>query len=463
MIIITRIAFVKSSAIYEGDHVLALTGESWPPLGMLYIGECLRQEGHNVKICDQEAQNLSSEEVINWIKKRDPEIIGFGPYAQSLHYALHIAKTVKNWNENLIVVFGNLLATYADRQLLSNHQFIDFCLRREAELTFPQFVKMVTQRGNPKNVNGLTYRENGLIKRTPDPPLNRDLDALPIPDREALIDFEYKMGSNKYTLLASSRGCPFNCKFCACGLVSGSRGVWRPRSVDNVLSELHFLQSRGFKEFTFVDDDFTINPKRALKLCQRMKKEKIDMIWGSEGRASYATKEILRSMKAAGCKTFIVGIESVVQRVLDYYNKKITPAESKLAIRNARKAGIDNVFGLFIVGAPHETVSDVIQTIKFSLKLDMTAPIFHILYTPIHSILWQEGVKMGVIDENLDWNRKIYACDVFPDTVRRDILEKLVEWALLEFLSRPKFLFKEMLRTIKSSNRLENILNIFNK
>ncbi|NVM27830.1 MAG: B12-binding domain-containing radical SAM protein [Candidatus Helarchaeota archaeon] len=463
MNIVTRIALVKTSQVIDEYYKITVNEVPVPPLGLMYIGECLRREGHNVKICDQESQGLSSQEVLNWIKKRDPEILGFGPYVQTLPMALNISKTAKDWNENLRVVFGNIIGTFADRQLLSNYQFIDYCLRREAELTFPQFVKMVTQSGNPKNVNGLTYRENGLIKRTPDPPLNRDLDALPIPDREALTDFDYKVGSNKYTLLASSRGCPFNCRFCAVGLVSNSRGLWRPRSLDNVLAELHFLQSRGFKELGFVDDDITINPKRTLKLCQRMRKEKIDMIWESESRVTHATKELLRTMRSAGCTSILFGIESGNQRVLDYLNKKITPLKSKLAVKNARKAGLENIAGLFIVGTPHETVSDIIQTMKFGLKLDLTLVIYQLLYLPIHSTLWQEAVRMGLINEDRDWNRKIYATDIFPDVVRREILEKLLEWVLSEFLSRPKFLLKEIFRSAKSSHRLQIAFDFLKK
>ncbi|MFX1492963.1 MAG: B12-binding domain-containing radical SAM protein [Promethearchaeota archaeon] len=431
-----------------------------PPLNLLYIGECLVRAGHDVKICDQPAQAWSIQKVFNWIKKRDPDILGFGPYVQSLPTALTIAKMAKEWNENMIVVFGNILATVADDQLLSNYPFIDFCLRNEVEKTIPQFVKIVMQNGDPKSVNGLSYRDRKEIKRTPDIPLNRDLDSIPVPDREALIDYDYRMGPNKYTLVSGSRGCPYTCRFCAVGILSNSRGIWRPRSVDNVISELHFLQSCGYKEFSFADDDILANVKRTTELCQRMKKEKIDLIWDSDARVNHANKEVLRRMKLSGCNTIIFGIESKNQEILNYYNKKVTPDQSELAVKNARKAGIENIIGMFVLGAPHETVSDVIQTLKFSFKLDLSFAIYYLLHIHIKSDLWEDGVKMGIIDEDRDWNRTIVAADIFSDSVKRDILFKLIEWALSNFLTRPKFLLKEIFRTTKSFYRLQHIFNL---
>jgi len=460
MITMTRIALVKTAIAVDGFFKTTVNEGQSPPLNLLYIGECLVRTGLEVKICDQAAQEWSLQEVFNWIKKWDPDIIGFGPYVQSLPTAVAIAKMAKEWNENIIIVFGNILATVADRQLLSNYPFIDFCLRNEVEETMPQFVEIMMQNGNPRNINGLSYRDGKEIKRTPDLPLNHDLDSLPIPDREALIDYDYKMGPNKYTIVSGSRGCPYKCTFCAVGVASNSRGIWRPRSVDNIISELHFLQSCGYKEFMFADDDILADVRHTAELCRRMKKEKIDLMWNAVSRVTHANKEVLRSMKLAGCNIIVFGIESINQKILDYYDKKVTPMQSELAVRNARKAGIENVVGMFVLGAPHETVSDVIQTIKFSFKLDLSFAIYYFLHLQIGSDLWKDGIKMGVINEDQDWNRQIIAADIFLDSIKSDILFKLIEWAFSNYLSRPKFLLKEIFRTVKSSHRLKHIFNL---
>ncbi len=433
---------------------------SWPPLGLLYNGEILRQEGHEIKILDLDVLGYSPTEALTWIKGRDPDVLGFSPLAISLEPALEIARLAKGWNENLKVVFGNVLATLAYETLLNDYPFIDYCLRGETESTFPTFIKAVTKKGNLSDVNGLSYRKNGLIKSNPLPPLNKNLDTIPFPDREELIDFNYRMGSNKFTILASSRGCPFRCKFCGVHLVSSSRGIWRTRSIQNIIDELIFLQSKGYEEFSFVDDCFIVNQKRTIALCQKMRKEKLNLIWSCEGRVDQGSREVLRTMQQANCYSLLLGLESANQRILDYYNKQITPDMTKKVIKNVRKAGIEILTGLFVVGAPTETVQEITQTLKFGLKLDLTFIQYQLLHVLIGSEIWNDAVKRGLINEKTDWKKYLIAADIFPDIVSREIIEKLIDKAFVEFLSRPKFLLKEIFRTVKSPKRLRNVFSI---
>lgn len=430
---------------------------------MLYNGEVLRQTGHEVEILDQDVLGYSSNEVLKWIKKRDPAILGLSPLTVSLESALQIAQLAKEWNEALIIVFGNVLATLCYKELLENYKFIDYCLRGETENTFPLFTKIVTEGGDPKDVPGLSYRKDNLIKSNPSPPLNRNLDAIPIPDREKLIDFNYKMGSHKFSILATSRGCPFRCKFCGVHLVSNSRGIWRPRSIENVLKELNFLQSNGYEEFSFVDDCFTVNPKRTILLCQKMRQEKMDMIWSCEGRIDQGTKEVLRTIHDANCYSLLLGIESANQRILDYYNKQITPEMSRKVISNVKKAGIENVTGLFVVGSPDETIQEIIHTLKFGLELDLTFLQYQLLHVLLGSEIWNEAIERKFINEDKDWNRYIIASDIFPTAVKREIIEKMIDKTFIEFLARPKFLLKEIFRTVKSPYRLQSVFSLLKK
>jgi anaerobic magnesium-protoporphyrin IX monomethyl ester cyclase len=463
MVCLTRIVLINPAPVLEQELGIQTRQKSWPPLGLLYIGEVLRQKGHNIKIIDQDATGYSYSKVLDYIKKRDPEVIGLSPLTISLESALHIAKLAKQWNENSRIVFGNILATLVPEHLLKNYEFIDYCIQGEAENSFPKFVGMLDKTKDLTEISGLCYRENGLIKSNPLPPLNRNLDGIPIPDREALIDFDYRMGQHKFTILGTSRGCPFRCKFCAVHLVSNSRGIWRTRSVDNVLAELHLLQSRGYEEFSFIDDCFTVNPKRTVLLCQKMKKEKIDMLWSCEGRIDQGSKEVLRTMHYANCYNLVLGIESANQRILDYYNKQITPAMTRKVIKNVKKAGIENVAGLFVLGAPDETVQEIIQTLKFGLELDLTFIQYQLLHVLLGSEIWNEAVQKGFINKETDWNKYLIAADIYPTAVKRYIIEKLIDKAFVEFLSRSRYLLKEIFRTVKSSYRLQNLFTMLGR
>ena len=110
------------------------------------------------------------------------------------------------------------------------------------------------------------------------------------------------------------------------------------------MEEMHLLSSKGYKQLMFVDDNFTLNPKRVIKLCRRLKDEKVDIEFFAEGRVDHCPKEMLREMVRAHCKMIYFGIENGTQKVLDYYEKQTTPQQAIDAVRRARKVGIDVKF-----------------------------------------------------------------------------------------------------------------------
>jgi len=160
--------------------------------------------------------------------------------------------------------------------------------------------KFLEKNGDLKKVLGINFRRNGQIISTPDRPLIKDVDSLPFPDRE-MLDIEYHnttagivVAPKKFSSFVSSRGCVFKCRFCGCRRLA--RNLWRSRSVDNILEELHLLSSQGYKQFLFVDDNFTLNPKRVINLCQRLKKEKVDVEFFAEGRVDNCPQDMLQEM-----------------------------------------------------------------------------------------------------------------------------------------------------------------------
>jgi anaerobic magnesium-protoporphyrin IX monomethyl ester cyclase len=83
-----------------------------------------------------------------------------------------------------------------------------------------------------------------------------------------------------------------------------------------------------------------------------MIKEKMDFQWICEGRVDNCSIELLKVMVKAGLRILYFGIENANQRILDYFNKTITPQQTETAVKTARKAGVDVIVSSFIVGAP---------------------------------------------------------------------------------------------------------------
>jgi len=431
---------------------------AWPPLGILYCATLLAENGVEVSILDQAAQGFSSRQTIQWIKRENPDILGFSVLLPSFSEALNIAKQAKTENPNLVIVFGNYHATFNAERIIEKYPFIDIIVRGEGERTSLELVRCLEKGGNLKDVAGITFRNNDKAVSTVESPLLRDLDGLPIPDRN-LIDARYssdifgiKVATKKFTSIVSSRGCPFGCSFCACTMFA--HRLWRPRSVENILNELNFLQSEGYEQFLFVDDNFTLNHKRVVKLCQKIRREKMDIEWFCDSRVDNCTYDMLREMAKAGCKLLYFGVESANQRILDYYKKGITPEQSRRAVRKARKAGIDVIVGSFIVGAPDETLEEIQNTLKFAHELDIDVPQLNVLGAFPGTATWNELVAKGYINEDQHWENGVYVSEVSPHAVPLRIIRSLIYQYFQAFYLRPEMLFKEIFRTFKSSFRL---------
>ncbi|MFW9782459.1 MAG: B12-binding domain-containing radical SAM protein [Candidatus Heimdallarchaeota archaeon] len=444
--------------------MLANADRGYPPLGICYISAILKKFNFNVELIDQAAMGLSLQDIIRWVKKVDPDIIGFSTLTVSgsgINAAL-TSKEIKNWNPDVYIVFGNRHATVNDYNILNKYPCIDICVRDEGENTFLELIRTIEKKDSLKNIKGITYRSNGKIVRNEKRELINNLDLLPFPDRKSL-NFNYKgsygnldLGPEKFAMIISSRGCPYQCTFCY-----GRRRVgFRFRSIKNVMEEILYLDSEGYKSLIFTDDNFTFSKKRIIKLCQLMRKNKIDMNWFCEGRVNQVSNEMLREMRRSNCRLLMFGIESANQRFLDYYKKNITPDQSLLAVRKARNAKIPFIVGSFIVGGPSENLNEIYNTLKFAQKLDLDFPLFNILGITPGTDVWDDMVQRKFLDEKIYWEEGVRVSDIDPNGVPTKVISNLILKMLKQFFANPKYLFKALLRTTRSSYRALKFMNI---
>jgi radical SAM superfamily enzyme YgiQ (UPF0313 family) len=440
---------------------------SWPPLGILYLATVLAERGIEVSVLDQPAKGFTMEETVDWIDKENPDILGFSTFASSGRTAALISKKVKERNPNITIVFGNYYATFNSERVLRKYPSVDIIVRGEGENTAIELVSCLNNKVELKKVRGITFRNKESIFSTPDQPLIKNLDSLPFPDRK-LIDVDYHSmiaGANvapeKFTSVVSSRGCVYRCRFCCC--TQFARSMWRPRSVQNTLEELHFLASDGYKQFIFVDDSFTLNQKRVTELCRSIKKERIDMEWICEGRVDNCSYEMLKEIAKAGCKILYFGIESANQRILNYFNKQTTPEQSKTAVKTARKAGIDVIVGSFIVGAPGETREEIRNTTEFAKQIPIDFPQFNILGVYPGTDIWNEFEAKGLLKEGEYWETGITVSELCSTAVPLNEIRRMIHEAFYHFARRPSFILEQMVRTLKSSYRMKVLMDNLNR
>ncbi|NVM30179.1 MAG: cobalamin B12-binding domain-containing protein [Candidatus Helarchaeota archaeon] len=439
----------------QGEREYLVKQIAVPPLGVLYLGQVLSDNGYSVKVYDQAVTGEKNTELMKLIQKLNPKIVGFSVLLDNLWTTADLLKRLKAWNPNIVTIAGNYFATFFPEKLMKELDF-DYCIRGEGEYILLNLVNhLFKKKQNVKEIKGLTFRENNIIKSTPAADKIKNLDELPIPDRK-LIDFNYHL-QHKSTSILSSRGCPFKCRFCFFSAVLGKE--WRPRSASNVIEEIKLLKDQGFKDILFVDDNFTLNKKRTFKICAEIKRNQLDDInFSGDCRIDNAAYDMLRALVSINYKKVVFGIESGTQRILDYYMKGITINQIEQAIKTAKKARMEIIYGSFVLGAPDETFAEAAATVKFANKLDLSFVVFQILETiPITSI-YQELIERELYTPNDDdWKKSLQVSDICPTSVPTKVISKLINEGFVRFFNK-RYLIKLIFDALKNDYYVDIII-----
>jgi anaerobic magnesium-protoporphyrin IX monomethyl ester cyclase len=175
---------------------------------------------------------------------------------------------------------------------------------------------------------------------------------------------------------------------------------WRGRSPENVVDEIEqVVRTYHIKQIDFLDDNMTLNKKRMETICDLIVKRGLDIEWYTPNgvRADGLDENLLRKMKASGCKKIRLAPESGVQRVVDQIVKKnLDLKKVENAVVLSKKVGI-KVGCFFIIGLIGETKEDIEATIKYAYKLrQLGADSFYFSYaTPLYGTELYEQAKRG--------------------------------------------------------------------
>lgn len=411
-------------------------GIKTPPLGLAYIAAVLREHGHRVKIIDL------AVEKINWRNYPYHEFDLVGISADTLRYpsALKIAEAVKEKGSR--VVFGGPHPTFSDKECLESG-LVDWVVRGEGEYSLLRLVESL-ERGEPlEEVKSLSYLSKGKLVANPPAPFIKDLDSLPFPTRDLLpLDlYTHKLEKRYAANMITSRGCPFNCEFCSSSQFSGIH--WRPRSPENILEELDLLHNKyGYRAVTIFDDNFTLNPQRVERICQKLLRKNWELVWYAESRVDTVVRNprLIQLMAKAGLKELFLGFESASQEVLDKYGKKLKVEEAFKAMEILRRNKV-KVIGAFILGALNENKEMIKHTIDMAKKLNPHQVQFTIL-TPYPGTRLYEKVKDRLLTK--DWNFFTGSEPVIKlDGLKPKELKGLFNKSYLSFYGRPRRLFTQ--------------------
>jgi anaerobic magnesium-protoporphyrin IX monomethyl ester cyclase len=421
--------------------VFRALGLHFPPMGLLYLGAYMEQEGYQVHVRD--FCNPGGEP--DYARY---DLVGISTDTTRHLKAMRIARQAKE--AGCIVVMGGPHPCYIDEEILAT-PWVDFVVFGEGERTFLELVQAL-ERGEQEwqELKGISFRRDGEVLRTSVRPFIRDLDSLPMPARH-LVNMDLyrrtKFGERPITPVVTSRGCPANCYFCSSSSFFGTR--WRTRGAEGVVEELIELNKRyGFGAVAFVDDNFTLSPQRVVAISEGIIKTGLDIWWWNFSRAEniVKNKEMLPVMRRAGGKTIYIGVESANPQTLSELGKKMDLETIIKAVELLKKNGFE-IFASYILGSPGDRVRDIRETIRFAKRLDTNVAQFSIL-TPYPGTALYETLRDRI------WTRHWSFYDSQHLVYRHKHISFMrMEWLLLKanllYYTRSKKAVQDVLRVAK--------------
>jgi len=397
-----RILFIHPPSrrrVYLNTNV-KVGSPDYPDLTLATLAGHLKGK-HVSKALDMELFPDYQDKLIQTLNLFKPDVVVSSSKSADFKVMIEIIKIVKRIDKNIQTVVGGVHIT-TNPDVVRPIEEIDIAAVGEGDYILP----LILNETLLKNIQGIIYRENGVIVENEKRKEFLNINKLPFPNWEMFDISVYKNSrlssrKNPVGLIETSRGCAYQCNYCN-KLTFGSRH--RFKEPKRVVEELEYLLRIGFKEVHIVDDSFTQNIDNAKKVCEEILRKNLNVSWSliNGVRVDFVDEEFFHLAKRAGCWQIAFGIESGDQKVLDRIKKKITLEKISKAIHLAKKSKLDT-FGFFMLGLSGETRESMENTIKFakSLPLDMAKFNITIPYpgTPYYYELKRKGL---ILSENYE-------------------------------------------------------------
>jgi radical SAM superfamily enzyme YgiQ (UPF0313 family) len=333
-------------------------------LGIGYIGSVLRNNGENVTIIDPGVHKMDISELIDLVKRGNFDLIGFTLTERSAKVAIYIIKEFRAHGINSTIIVGGHYSSLSYEAFFEACPEVDAIVMGEGEITIVDFVKNLKDKRKWKDVKGISYLENNTIVVTEKRPLIEDLDTIPFASRDLLpLNIENR-GQRAYMI--SSRGCYGSCSYCSMNMFYAKHPnakKWRARSAENVVDEMEMLVKKLKVGVIAFDDDNFMGPgsagkERAKKVADEILKRNLKVSYIFPCRPNDVDYDLFSYLKKSGLNGVFLGIDSMNQRSLDLFNRKLTVKQNLDAIKILDDLGLRQQYG-FINFDPYSSLPEI--------------------------------------------------------------------------------------------------------
>lgn len=408
--------------------------QPYPPLGTILAASVMRSKGHQVVFFDTSLRD-GPDEVIPLLAKEKPDCVII--YDDGFNYLTKMCLTnmreaafrMAEESKKLGCVVIASSSDAADHYSKYFQHGVDFVVKGEGEITLSELISSLEKKVDVGNISGIVFKKNGEEITTAPRSVLKDLDELPLPAWD-LIDIEsyrsiWLKHHGYFSLnLATTRGCPFKCNWCA-KPIYGNR--YTSRSPEHVASEIEMLLIKYSPDHFWMSDDiFGLKPGWVQEFSEVVQRKQLRFRYKIQSRVDLLLQEdTVDALVGSGAETIWVGAESGAQKILDAMDKGTTVNQIYEATRLMKQKGIR--VGFFIqFGYLGEKKEDIDATLKMILDLMPDEMGISVSY-PLPGTKFYEKVK-DQLKEKQNWSDSDDLALMFRSTYSPAYYKKLHQY-----------------------------------
>lgn len=419
------------------DNVIRL-----PNLALVSLAGNLPE--HDVKVLDLVVYKPNIRQPITDILKTfHPQIVGLSAMSFQFDTLLRIARYIRSLDQQIIIIAGGYHPTLMAQDESAGQwtDTLDYIVRGEGEETFRELVSAIERNsGAYDGILGLSYRRGKQWIHNDERPL-LDLTNINLPLRTVRQTQNFFFGPWSMDVAETSRGCPFNCKFCSIMHMYG--GAFRKFPIERIINDLQNIRRQGTRAVFFSDDNITYDIKHFHDLCDAIIANGLnDLIFMTQVTAVGIADnpQLVAKMEKANFKVAFVGFESMEPSSLKGMRKPTSPEKNRRAAKLLRRHHMAIIAGC-VVGYPDDDRKSVVRQYKMMKQLRPSS-IYAQFLTPYPRTRVREELQAEDLITNNDFSRYDgFTCNIRTRNISQQELFRCLKSLTLRRVFDPKAIY----------------------
>jgi len=380
--------------------------------GLASISSVLKANGHNCKLMHL-VHNIDNDLILHNIYKTidefNPDLIGFSVLTHQYSWSLKIGKAIKSRYSIPLIVGG--VHCIMEGETVAGDRIWDYVCVGEGEFALLELLSRLEKGLCTESISNMLIWSNDELIRNKISHIT-DLNALPNPDYELFDLKSFLSSQNGWMRLMISRGCPNRCSYCLSNkiishyvkerAIKNGNDFLRFHSIPMVIDNIRYLKEKfpEIKTLNFDDDLFTLNKEFVIQFAKQYRKSGIGLPYVINAHVQFFDNEIAKYLKDSGCTIVRFGIESGSEELRRRVLRRFMSNEDiKRAFDAAKNANL-HTSAFLMIGIPHETVSNIFDTINLCAAIKMGRFRWSYLYPYYGTEIYETAYDAGIINKN---------------------------------------------------------------